>query len=151
MINSATAWKWMPATLLLATVIFAWWRVDVVLDDPHHGEVENAYDTAEQWDSHSALLRASANMPVEFKFVKFDSDGDVEATFEGADSEAINLIGFHNAYPSQESEIQLTRSNDGIYRGNIGAVRPGIWRFELSAVVNEQQWLFKQRMVVPLK
>lgn len=141
----------MPVWVLGLTAIFAFWRVNVVLDDPHHGEVKNAYDTAQQWDSHSALVKASAAMNVGFEFISINQSGEVTARVQKNGVAEIELKGFHNAFPSDVRTTTLRVGDDGLLRGNIKDVRSGAWQFDLSASVNGQPWILHLRSVAPLK
>jgi len=146
----------MPVWVLGATVLFAWWRVYIVLNDPHHGEVANAYETAQQWDEHVTAVEASAAMQLDFEIIEISSSGKLIASFTDKDAkplqvENLQLSAYHNAYPSQKVVVALNNSADGLYRAEIGAVRSGVWQLDLQASINGEAWIHHQRIIAPLK
>jgi len=131
--KAATLWMWTPAVFLVATVAFGAWRVHVALDDPHHGAVENPYQSGERWDEHQAALAASMALGYQ-STLQFTAPGTLELRVQDREGKAVTglvgeLAGFHNGYPQAIETVRWEEQEAGVYRAAVQASRPGLWKW----------------------
>ena len=152
-----TAWKWMPAGLLFATVVFAVWRVQVAVGDPHFAAVDNYYQEAEGWDLHMEEIRASEAMgwKVKLQPVAADPSREGHVVFEVVDAEGKpvegvtgQMVAFHNAYPKERFQRDLTSPEAGRLSASLPLNRGGIWRWQLRLQQGELQWVGDLRIPI---
>lgn len=152
-----TAWKWMPAGLLFATVIFAVWRIQLAVGDPHFAAVENYYQEAEGWDMHMDEVRASEAMGwrVELQPLAADlkQDGEVVFLIVDADGKPIDgvtgqLVAFHNAYPKERFGRTLDSPEAGRLQTSLPIARGGLWRWQLRLQHGDEVWVGDLREAV---
>jgi len=155
--KAETAWKWMPAGLLFATVVFAVWRVQVALGDPHFAAVDNYYQQAEGWDLHMEEIRASEAMGWEVRLEPMAADPtqDGEVVFRIVDAEGNpieevqgQLVAFHNAYPKEKFMRDLRTLEAGRLTATLPVARAGIWRWQLRLQQGEALWVGDLRFPV---
>ncbi|MFK5956263.1 MAG: FixH family protein [Planctomycetota bacterium] len=155
--KAENAWKWMPFWVLFSTVIFAVWRIQLALGDPHFAAVENYYEAAENWDAHMEEVRASEALgwKVVFQTTHAQSKGNSDVAFVITDRDGHPVTGltshlkaFHNAYPKQFFEPQLLEAIPGTYATQIPLRRSGIWRWQLQFTRGEELWSGDLREIV---
>ena len=155
--KAETAWKWMPATLLFATVVFAVWRVQLALGDPHFAAVENYYEQSEDWDAHMEEVRASAALgwKVQLQTVHAASTGEQDVSFSVYDDAGLavegltaNLKAFHNAYPKNSLLAELSEDSPGSYVTQLPLKRSGVWRWQLRLTRGEEVWVGDLKEIV---
>ncbi|MGB0953626.1 MAG: FixH family protein [Planctomycetota bacterium] len=152
-----TAWKWMPAGLLFATVIFAVWRIQLAVGDPHFAAVDNYYQAAEGWDFHMEEVRASEalNWDVRLQPIAADPQGEKNIVFlvvdaEGKPLEGVTgqMVAFHNAYPKESFDRVLSSSQSGQLEATLPLTRAGLWRWKLRLQHGEETWVGDLRFPV---
>ena len=155
--KAENAWKWMPFWLLFSTVVFAAWRIQLVLGDEHFAEVENYYEAAENWDAHMEEVRASAALgwTVHFETVHASASGESEVVFVVKDAHenpvqglSGSLHAFHNAYPKNYFDPVLTESSAGHYAVKLALRRSGLWQWKLKFVRGEEVWIGVMKEIV---
>lgn len=155
--NKATAWKWMPATVLGATVIFAVWRVMVAVDDPHFGVVSNAYEKGGQWDAQQAELTASRALGWDVALTTggAKAQGDSASYLQIAGPDGVALEGlsgevhaFHNGYPTQVYHATLVAGEPGRYTFDLPLRRSGQWRWQFRLHHGDSTWVGEKRELV---
>lgn len=155
--SAATAWKWMPASLLFLTVVFAAWRIQLALGDPHFAAVDDYYGQAADWDTHMAEVHASNALgwKVELQPTHADGANAQEVRFELHDAEGVPLSGvegeltaFHNAYPKQQVVLALEEEAPGTYRVRMHLPRSGIWNWQFRLHHGEDLWVGKMQEIV---
>jgi len=139
----------MPFWLLFSTVVFAAWRIQLVLGDPHFAAVDHYYEAAENWDAHMEEVRASAALgwSVHFQTAYASAMGESEVVFVVTDSgskpvEGISgkLHAFHNAYPKDSFDPVLTESSAGHYAAQLPLRRSGVWQWQLQLERDDEVW-----------
>jgi len=155
--KAETAWKWMPAVVLFATVVFAAWRIQLALGDPHFAAVENYYEKAEDWDAHMQEVRSSQALgwKVHLQTVHAAAEGLQKVVFEvqDVDGKAVEglsaeLKAFHNAYPKDAVSTSLIEETAGSYSTAIPLRRSGVWRWQLRLTRGEDLWLGDLKEIV---
>ena len=155
--KAENAWKWMPFWLLFSTVVFAAWRIQLVLGDEHFAAVENYYEAAEDWDAHMEEVRASAALDwsVQFQTAYAAAAGESEVVFlvKDADGNPVqglsgSLHAFHNAYPRDTFDPVLTESPPGHYATKLPLRRSGVWQWKLKFVRSEEVWIGVMKEIV---
>ncbi|MHC4838745.1 MAG: FixH family protein [Planctomycetota bacterium] len=146
--KAATLWMWTPAALLIATVAFGAWRVQVALDDPHHAAVATPYKDAQDWDQHLAALAARDALGWSSSLVAA-AEGGLLLTLADADGTPLTGLagtasGFHNGYPSQPLAAAWTERGEGVYHLDVAPARPGLWRWKVEA--STQGWFEEFRL-----
>lgn len=140
--NEAALWKWFPVLLLGATVIFAVWRVALVLNDPSFAADEQAYAHGQAWDAELARRAASADLgwtvSIEPPAASSASDGTVllhvrDAAGLPLDGLAGSLIAFHNGRAGDPRAADFAAAGEpGVYRAALPVDRAGLWQWEVS-------------------
>lgn len=144
-----TAWKWMPAFVLLATVVFAVWRIQVAVSDPHFGAVDQAYEKGARWDDHQARLQASEALGWQVGLTPGSvvAEGPSTSILSIRDADGKVLLGlsgqvsaFHNAYPGQVYQAELVQLDVGNYAFDLPLSRAGLWRWQVELELDGKQW-----------
>lgn len=155
--KAETAWKWMPAGLLFVTVIFAVWRIEKAVGDPHFASVDNYYQAAEGWDLHMEEVRASEAMGWKVRLepiaASTTSDGEVVFLVVDAEGKAVEgitgeMVAFHNAYPKERFQRTLQSPEAGRLEASLPLSRAGLWRWQLRLHYGEEQWVGDLRLPV---
>ncbi len=157
--KAETAWKWMPAVLLGLTLVFAAWRVQLALGDPHFAAVEDYYQKSMDWDEQQRLRQASQDLhwAVVLLPVRPRSEGVSEVEFQVQDQNGQPVEGvqgslraFHNGYPSQAVECILQPIPGGRLRAKITFHHFGLWRWQLNLEKGDARWIGDLREYVNL-
>lgn len=140
--SEATLWKWFPALLLGATVIFGAWRVALVLDDPSFAADEQAYAHGQAWDAELARRAATDELAWQLELApppaSAAAEGTVQLRVRDADGRPVeglagSLIGFHNARAGQPRAADFAAGGEpGLYRATLPVDRAGLWQWEVS-------------------
>ena len=155
--SAATAWKWMPATLLFLTVVFAAWRIQLALGDPHFAAVDDYYGRAADWDTHMQELRASDALgwKMTVQATRADAEHVQEVRFRLHDAQGVPVSGmegqltaFHNAYPKQRVVQELQEEAPGTYRVSMLIARAGIWNWQFRLHRSEDLWIGELQEIV---
>ncbi|MHC4824043.1 MAG: FixH family protein [Planctomycetota bacterium] len=155
--SAATAWKWMPFSLLLLTVLFAAWRIELALNDPHFAAVDDYYRQAADWDKHMEEVRTSQALGWRMTLSPVRADDrqvqDVLFSLQDAEGNPVpgvtgELTAYHNAYPKQRVVIDLEGLESGTYRARVLLDRPGIWNWQFRLHRGEQLWIGEMQEIV---
>jgi hypothetical protein len=140
--NEAALWKWFPVGLLGATVIFAVWRVALVVNDPSFAADEQAYAHGQAWDAELARRAASAELgwSVTLEAPPASATGEGEILLRVSDAGgrpveglAGNLIAFHNARAGAPRSSDFVAGGEpGLYRTSLQVDRAGLWQWEVN-------------------
>lgn len=153
--NAATRWKLVPFAILVPTVIFAVWRIQIALDDPHFAVQEDYYEKGVHFDEELARRAASDALHwsgdllpgtrAEGGGVQLTLNDEAGVPIEGAVG---TLRAFHNAYPAQAQEVSWRESAPGVYDAELVYDRSGIWRWQLVLTRGEQRWQYDRKQEV---
>jgi len=148
--KAETAWKWMPATVLLLTVLFAVWRLQLALDDPHFAVVEHSYEKGINWDQHLAMVEASRALGWRVELAPgpatHGGDSTCILTATGPDGEPLEALtgevsAFHNAYPRDARTAALTARGRGRYSFSMPLRRSGLWQWRVRLERGGSTWI----------
>jgi|FLOH01.1.fsa_nt_gi hypothetical protein len=152
--KAETAWKWMPAVVLSATLVFGLWRVMVALDDPHFSVVENAYEKGAQWDEQRAAVHRSEALGWQISLTpgvaQSGGDGHCTLSILGSDGLALadvrgEVIAYHNGYPNQLYRAEIVAGAAGDYSFDLPLPLPGKWRWQFRFHHGEDLWIGEKR------
>jgi hypothetical protein len=155
--KAETAWKWMPAAVLGATLAFGIWRVMVATDDPHFSAVENAYEQGGNWDAHRAEVRAAEalgwKVTLEPGFTQAEGESTCALSILGPSGLALESVSgeitaFHNAYPKQLYSASIVATTPGQYVFVMPLKLAGKWRWKLRLQHGEDLWVGEKRISV---
>lgn len=155
--KAETAWKWMPAAVLGATLVFGIWRIMVATDDPHFSAVENAYEQGGNWDEHRAEVRAAEALGWKVTLTpgtaQAAGDSPCALSILGPDGNPVvgvggEIIAFHNAYPKQLYRAQLSTLGGGQYAFELPLCLAGKWRWQFRFHRGEDLWVGEKRASV---
>lgn len=146
MIDAATRWKLVPVAILLPTVLFAAWRVQISLDDPHFAVPDHYYEQGQDWKAAQARRAASDALGWSAVLEPAAAGGSgVELRLHDREGAPVTgaigtLAAFHNAYPAQVEECGWTETEPGVYRAELLLARAGQWRWQLQLQRGEEVW-----------
>lgn len=155
--NKVTAWKWMPAAVLGATVIFGVWRVMVATNDPHFGAVSNAYEKGGQWDAKQAEIAASNALGWDVVLTPGSTQAEGQSAsylqIEGPDGVGLEGLSgevqaFHNGFPMQVYNATLVAGEAGRYSFDLPLHNSGLWRWQFRLQHGESTWVGERRELV---
>ncbi len=145
--DAATRWKLVPFAILVPTVLFAVWRIQVALDDPHFSVADDYYEKGVHFDEELARRAASdalgwsgelePSTRAEGGGVRLTLTDAVGAPIEGATG---TLHAFHNAYPAQAQDASWRETEPGVYDADLMLDRSGNWRWQVVFIRDDQRW-----------
>ena len=145
--DPATRWKLVPAAILVPTVLFAVWRVQVALDDPHFSVPADYYEQGRDWDVELARRAASDALGWQVQLAPgtVEGGGGVELALHDAQGQPVagaagTLRAFQNAYPGQVQELAWTETAPGVYRAPVLLERTGLWRWQVHLQRGDEAW-----------
>jgi len=140
--NEAALWKWFPVLLLGATLIFAVWRVALVVNDPSFAADEQAYAHGQAWDAELARRAATDELAWQLQLepppASAAGEGPVllrvrDAAGRPVEGLAGSVIGFHNARAGAPRAASFADGGEpGLYRASLPVDRAGLWQWEVS-------------------
>lgn len=138
--NEAALWKWFPVLLLGPTLIFAVWRVALVVNDPSFAADEQAYAHGQAWDAELARRAVSAELGWDVSIEPPAASGNGEVLLRVRDAGGLpvdglegSLIAYHNARAGEPCAADFAAAEaPGLYRARLPLERPGLWQWDLS-------------------
>lgn len=157
--NPGTPWKWAPAVLLGATMIFAAWRVALVVNDPSFAADETAYARGLAFDEELARRAATEALGWSVELVPpaadAGADGVVQLRVRDAAGAPVagltgNVRAFHNAHPAEARLAPIgPAAEPGRYEARLRADRAGQWQWQVALEGAEGAWSSRLRVEVP--
>jgi nitrogen fixation protein FixH len=148
-------WPWIPA-LLLGSLIGAQMTVlAFVLDDPTFATEEDYYRKAVDWDARmlrerqSRALGWTARLSVESTRQHPVSLQLRDARGQAVSNARVNGVAFHNARAGHPLVLALEEVSPGLYRVELGGVRPGLWELRVRANRGRDDFETTHRFEVP--
>lgn len=145
--DAATRWKLVPFAILVPTVIFAVWRIQVALDDPHFSVPDDYYEKGVHFDEELARRAASDALAWsgDLEPGTRAEGGGVRLTLTDAAGAPVagatgSLRAFHNAYPAQAQEVSWREAEPGVYDADLVFDRSGNWRWQVVLTRDDQRW-----------
>jgi nitrogen fixation protein FixH len=155
--KAETAWKWMPAVVLGATLVFGVWRVMIATNDPHFSAVENAYEQGGNWDAHRAEVRAAEALGWKVTLtpgvVIAEGESQNSLAISGPDGAPLEGVGgevvaYHNAYPKELYRANIRPAAPGEYSFDLPLHQAGQWQWKLRLQRGEDVWVGEKREFV---
>jgi nitrogen fixation protein FixH len=157
--KSATLWKWAPVMILGPTVLFAVWRVALVVNDPSFAADETAYARGLAFDEELARRAASQALGWQVELLPpaadTRADGVVQVRVRDAAGAPVtgltgNLRAFHNAHPAEARLAPITAAAEpGGYEARLRADRAGQWQWQIALEGPPGAWSDRLRVQVP--
>lgn len=148
--KSGAFWKWFPVLLLGPTMIFAAWRVFLVVNDPAFAADETAYERGLVFDQELARRAASAELgwtvAIETPRADAAADGAVRVRVHDRSGQPVaglsgSLRAFHNAHPADARDGSLLPAAEpGVYTARVRADLPGLWQWQVSLAGDAGAW-----------
>lgn len=148
-------WPWVPALLLGSLLGTQMTVLAFVLDDPTFATEADYYRKAVDWDARRVRERQSQALGWTAQ-LSVPSTPERSISLQLGDARGgpignarVTGIAFHNARAGHPLVLELDEVSPGVYRAELGAVRPGIWELRLHATRDRDSFETTRRLEVP--